>query len=731
MSIIFNEKSKIFQLNTKNTSYQMQVGQFGILFHLYYGAKVLEMEMDYLLQYDDRGFCGNPYEAESNRTFSLDTLPQEYPSFNVGDFRVNCIELQNENGDSAADYRYFSYEIKKGKYNIPGLPAMYATEDKAETLIITLHDIAKNSSLTLYYGVFEELDIITRAAKITNISNNVIKLEKALSVCLDFLYGDMDLLHFYGRHCMERQLERVPLMKGVSSFGSKRGTSSHQHNPFAILCEKNTTEDFGSCYGFSLVYSGNFICEVEVDQINQTRLVMGIHPERFCFTLEKEESFYSPEVVMSYSDQGFGQLSRNYHKAYRHYLCRGKYKTERRPILINNWEATYFDFTSEKLVAIAEDAKKLGIEMLVMDDGWFGKRNDDNSGLGDWTVNEKKIQGGLKNLVEQINAKGIKFGIWFEPEMVSEDSELYRAHPDWALKLPGRNPNRSRYQLVLDMSRKEVRDYLFGAISAILKSANIEYVKWDMNRSICDVYSAQFPIERQGEVSHRYILGLYELLEKITSAFPDVLLEGCSGGGGRFDAGMLYYSPQIWCSDDTDAVERLKIQYGTSFGYPISSMGSHVSASPNHQTGRSCSLKTRGIVAMSGTFGYELDINQMTMEEKEIIKEQIKEFKKYYDLIQEGDYYRLNSPFKDNSFIAWQFVSEDKSESLVNIVQTYAKANAPFLHVKLKGLNPEKYYKINGEERLYKGDALIKAGLPISSHKNDYQGMQFYLKESK
>ena len=445
--------------------------------------------------------------------------------------------------------------------------------------------------------------------------------------------------------------------------------------------------------------------------------------------MEPGECFTTPEVILSFSDKGLGQLSRNYHKAIRNNVCRGKYKTVRRPVLINNWEATYFDFTPEKLVAIAKDAKELGIEMLVMDDGWFGKRDSDFSGLGDWFVNEKKLKGGLKDLVEEVNKTGMKFGIWFEPEMISEDSDLYRAHPDWALTIPGRPFSRARHQLVLDFSREDVRTYIFERMCEILESANIEYVKWDANRHLTDVWSAQLPADRQGEVFHRYILGLYDFLEKLTQRFPDILIEGCSGGGGRFDAGMMYYHPQIWCSDDTDAIERLEIQYGTSFGYPVSTVGSHVSVCPNHQTGRSVSMKTRGIVAMAGTFGYELDITKLSEDDKEMVKVQVEEFKKYYDLIQNGDYYRLTDDGSKSPYVAWEFAAADQREALLNVVVLRAKAN-PMLHtVLVKGLKPDAVYRVEGTEEEYLGAALMSGGYPVPVLWDDYQSTQVHFVE--
>ena len=720
-------KNHVFTLQTKSSTYQMKE-EGGFLFHNYYGPVIGDVDMSYLVCPMDRGFSGQPQEIVDRR-FSLDTRLLEYSAYGTGDYRDYCLHAVYEDGSHVTDLRFVSYEVKEGKYALEGLPAMYQGEEKAETLEITLRDEYKNLEVVLYYGVFEDLDVITRACKIVNQSEEQVRLLRAYSMGLDFDNKDMDMLHFYGRHAMERKMERSPLQHGFQGVESRRGYSSHQQNPFVILCKQDANEEYGWCYGASFVYSGNFSIQAEVSQTDFTRLTVGIQDTQFEFHLDSGESFTAPEVILSFSENGLGQLSRNYHKAIRHNLCRGKYKTERRPVLINNWEATYFDFTPEKLVAIAKDAKELGIEMLVMDDGWFGKRDSDYSGLGDWFVNEKKLKGGLKNLVEEVNKAGMKFGIWFEPEMISEDSDLYRAHPDWALTVPGRSFTRARHQLVLDFSREDVRTYIFDRMCEILESANIEYVKWDANRHLTDVWSAKLPADRQGEVFHRYILGLYDFLEKLTQRFPNLLIEGCSGGGGRFDAGMMYYHPQIWCSDDTDAIERLDIQYGTSFGYPISTVGSHVSVCPNHQTGRSVSMKTRGIVAMAGTFGYELDITRLSQEEKDMVKIQVEEFKKYYSLIQQGDYYRLTDDGRKSPYVAWEFAAEDGTEALLNVVTLRVRAYAMPYTVRIKGLKPEAVYEVEGTGEKYPGAALMNGGYLLPVIWDDYQSVQVHFVE--
>lgn len=716
----------VFQIETADTMYQMKVDAFGVLNHLWYGAKT-GCVMDYLLDYPDVGFSGNIYEAENQRTYSLDTLPLEYASGGVGDFRVPAISVTHENGSCALDLRYQEYHIVKGKYHIPGLPAVYAAEDKAETLEIVLKDTATDVKVILKYGVLEQENVITRSVVVCNQGKTPVILNRVHSLCMDIPYGDWEWIHFHGRHTKERQVERAALIHGIQESSSGRGMSSHQQNPTVLLCERNTTEDHGFCMGAALLYSGGFQTQIERDQLDQTRIVMGIHPDTFAWHLEEGDSFYAPEVMLSCSDKGFAELSHRFHHVIRNNVCRGKYKLSPRPVLINNWEATYFDFNSKKIEEIARQASALGIDMMVLDDGWFGKRDSDCSGLGDWVVNEKKLQGGLGRLIGRINDLGMKFGIWMEPEMVSEDSELYRSHPEWAIRIPGRAPMRGRYQLALDMSNPEVIRYLHRVISKILRENNIEYVKWDINRSICDWYTPTLPERRQLELPHRYILGLYELLERLTGEFPDILFEGCCGGGGRFDAGMLYYCPQTWCSDDTDAHERTVIQYGTSFFYPISTVGSHVSAVPNHQTGRMTSIQARGVVAMAGSFGYELDLNKLSEEEKQEVKDQVKTYKRYQDLIYNGLYYRVCDPMAGKLSV-WEFVAKDQSEVLVQGVVYRAEPNELRRRIRLTGLAEEAYYQVEGEETVYTGAALMAGGILLPEIKGDDVAVQICLK---
>ncbi len=725
MAIKFIDNS--FYLETKNTMYQMKVDEYGILKHIWYGENT-NSDMEYLLDYPDVGFSGNIYEAENHRNYSTDTMPLEYSCSGTGDFRISAVAVQHPNGSNALDLRFKDYAITKGKYSIKGMPSVYDDGNQSETLEITLKDTASDVLVVLKYAVLSDLDIITRSVVVVNNCTEDIKLTKAYSMCLDIPHGNWDWIHFVGRHTMERQIERTPLLHGIQESSSKRGTSSHQQNPSTILCDKDCTETSGSCVGAMLVYSGSFQTKVEYDQLDQTRIVMGISDDNFSWNLKAGEEFYTPEVVLSFSSSGLETLTHNFHNVVRNNICRGQHKLAERPILINNWEATYFDFNEEQLYNIAKKSAELGVDMFVMDDGWFGKRDSDNSGLGDWFVNEDKLKGGLKPLVDKITALGMKFGIWFEPEMVSEDSDLYRKHPEWAIQIPNRKPNRSRYQLVLDMTRIDVRDYLFSVMYDILNSADISYVKWDMNRSICDWYSNNLDSTSQGEMAHRYVLGLYDLLDRLTKAFPNVLIEGCSGGGGRFDAGILSYCPQIWCSDNTDAYCRTKIQYGTSFFYPISTVGSHVSCVPNHQMGRVTPMGARSVTAMAGSFGYELDLNKVSDEEKEEVKLDIQRFKKYGTIIHNGDYYRLSNAMKDN-YSVWEFVSKDKSSALVQGMIYQARSNALRYNIKLRGLDENKKYLLNGTDKVYTGKALMCGGILLPREWGDYFPVEFYFTE--
>ncbi len=725
MGIVYNKEQRTFTLHTRNTSYQMKRGNLDYLLHLYYGPTIGDTDMSYQIRQYDRGFSGNPYESRNERTFSLDAQPQEFSTQQQGDFRTSSIEVVNGDGSYSFHGKVTDHRILKGKYRLDTLPTVFAREgDTVDSLQITLADAVSRVQVVLLYSVFEEADVITRAVRVVNGGDRPIRLKKIMSVCMDFLNGShMDLVSLPGRYGQERQVERQHMNHHIHTIGSVRGSSSHQQNPFVILCDREATEDHGNCYGFSLMYSGNFLAEAELDQYDQLRLVMGIHPKQFDYALSPGETFEGPEVVMAFSGEGFTGLSHKYHDFYRSNLCRSKYVSEvQRPVLINSWEAAFMEFDDVKLLEIAKAARKMGVDLLVMDDGWFGKREDDNSSLGDWVVNKDKIRCGLDRLVEQINELGMKFGIWFEPEMVSEDSDLYRTHPDWAMEIPGRRGVRSRNQLALDMSRKEVQDYLIGSINQILDHANVFYVKWDINRSLADIWSNALPADRQGEVYHRYILGLYRVMDGIIKTHPDILFEGCSGGGGRYDPAMLHYYPQYWVSDNNHPIDRLKLHYGTSFVYPVSTMGAHISDS-----GKLVPLRTKAVVAMCGTFGYELDATHLTEEEQQLCREQSDLFRKYYPLIFSGDYYRLTSPFEPGNMTAWQHVSKDKRESLLSVVVTSLTCNGPQEYIRAKGLLPDAMYTVNGGEETYSGSALMHAGLPIEREVPDYTAFQFHL----
>ena len=728
MAVRFDEKKNLFTLQTLDSTYQMKVDDHGVLLHTYYGAPADETDFSYLIGPEDRGFSGQPGDEKKDRTYSMDYYPLEYPVQGNGDFRVKALKAGFEGEVPALDLRFVSYELKKGKYSLPGLPALFEAEaGEVETLKITLKDRLEEIYVTLFYGVFEKKNVITRAASIENRSGKNVTLKRALSFGLDFMEGDMDLIHFYGKHAGERQFERRNLPHGITEISSSRGTSSHHHNPFVILCDKDTTEDFGNAYGVSFIYSGGFKIQMEKDQVDGIRLVCGLDDEEFLWKLAPGETFVTPEAALSYSEKGLTALSDQFQKAYHANLIRSPWKDKKRPTLVNNWEATYFGFDAEKLLKIAREAADLGLDMLVLDDGWFGKRNDDNSGLGDWFVNEKKLGCTMKELVDRVNALGLKFGIWLEPEMVSEDSDLYRTHPDWVLQIPGREPNRSRNQLVLDLSRKEVREYMKKFIDDTLSCANISYVKWDMNRSVDNVYSAADPTLSQGAIRHKYVLGLYEVMEDMLTRHPDLLLEGCSGGGGRFDAGMLYYAPQIWCSDNTDAIERLRIHYGTSFGYPMSSVSAHVSVCPNHQNGRVTPFKTRGICAMQGSFGYELDLSKLSEEDKAEARRQITVYNENWELFQSGSYYRLNSPMENHDYTAWSYVSKDQRKASLSVIYTDLHGNPKPVRVKLKGLKKDASYDVDGT--VYTGTALMRGGLLIPKPSCNYDSYMVCIHE--
>lgn len=727
MIINYNENLKTFHLKTKNTSYILKMLETGHISHLYWGRKLKADNLEYFFRRRCFGsFCA---DTDNISGFQLELIPQECPTFGATDLRSPSLEFQYEDGTSATDLRYKSHRIYEGKQRLSGLPAVYAeSEEEATSLEITLVDSLKNLEVVLTYNVFEDFDAITRSLKIVNNSDEKINIERVLSANVDFTTDEFDFIQLSGSWGRERHILRNPLRSGSQAIESRRGASSHAQNPFMALCSKDANEEYGDVYGFNLVYSGNFLANVEVDMYRNARAQIGINPFDFKWLLESKEEFQAPEVVLVYSSKGLNGMSQIYHNLYRKRLCRGNYRDKVRPILINNWEATYFDFNEVKIKEIAKEASKLGMELFVLDDGWFGNRNDDKSSLGDWFVNEEKLKGGLSKLAKDINNMGLKFGLWFEPEMISPISKLYEKHPNWCIHIPGRTRSQARSQLILDLSRKEVCDYIIESVSKILESANISYVKWDMNRNMTEVGSLELTSERQRETAHRYILGLYRVMEEITSRFPNILFESCSGGGGRFDPGMLYYMPQTWTSDDTDAIERLKIQFGTSMVYPPISMGCHVSAVPNHQANRTTPLETRGVSAMAGNFGYELDITKLSEEEKEELKEQISLYKEIRETVQFGTLYRLKSPFNSNE-VAWMMISEDKNEVVVSYVRQWALVNESFSNLKLTALDKDSEYEIIGEDTILSGDELMYIGLNIPELYGDYVSKLWKLKK--
>ena len=713
MPIIYNEKTREFHLYNQEISYIIKILDNDQPGQLYYGKRLTHREdFSHLFEYAMRDM--SPYAFEGNSTFSLENIKQEYPTFGCGDMRFPAYEIERENGSHVVEFVYKEHKIYNGKPKLEGLPATYVeSDDEAQTLELVLEDTSINTRIVLLYTIYEAFPVIARSVRFECDSDEKITLLSAMSACVDLPDKDYEMIDLAGVWARERHVRRHKLDYGIQSIYSMRGCSSYQFNPFLALARENADEFQGQVYGFSLVYSGNFLAQTEVDNYDTARVLMGIHPNGFKWTLEKGESFQTPEMVMVYSEAGLNGMSQTFHKLYRTRLARGTWRDKVRPILINSWEAFYFDFDAPKLLGLADVAADLGMELFVLDDGWFGKRDDSTSSLGDWYPNEEKLKGTLKELAEKINAKGLKFGLWIEPEMTNKDSDLYRAHPDWLLAEQGKRICHSRTQYVLDFSKKEVREYIGDMLENLLAEVPVSYIKWDMNRTFSEVFSNGNDREYQGKVCHKYILGVYELYERLTSRFPHVLFESCASGGARFDPGMLYYAPQGWTSDDTDAIERLKIQYGTSMVYPVSCMGSHVSASPNHQTNRVTPIETRADVAYFGTFGYELDLLKLGEEDKAEIRRQIAFMKEKRDLIQKGTFYRLKSPFEGNE-TAWMIVSEDQKKALVGYYRVMQPVNVGFKRLKLKGLKEDICYKVSGYAYDCYGDELMQVGMILS-----------------
>ncbi len=724
MSVFYSGQDRIFHLHTAHTSYQMMVDELGYLFHLYYGPRTEQSHTDVLV-YEDRGFSGNPAEKRTERVYSLNTLPQEYPFWGAGDYRNTAFLMEDPvTHAQGADLRFSSCRILKGKRLLKMLPSARgnASDSGIDTLEIVLRDAVSGVEAVLYYSVYEAEDMITKSLVIRNTGSGTALIRRAATHCLDLTEDNWDLIHFWGRHTMERQPERTPVEHASLSIGSRRGTSSHQHNPGVILAEHSAGECAGRVYGNLLSYSGGFLCEAQKDPYGQTRLLLGISDHQFAWPLAPGEELELPECILSYAEGGFRELTHRYHDFLRKYVIRDPYEGRQRPVLINSWEAAYFDFNADTIAGLAKEAKKLGLDMVVMDDGWFGERSDDNRGLGDWQVNEKKLGCSLGELIRKVNAEGMEFGIWIEPEMINTDSELYREHPDWVMQIPGRQPVFARNQLVLDFSRAEVRNYIFDSICRVLDQGPVSYVKWDMNRSIYEVYSAE---NAAGTVLYRFVLGIYEFLQRLTCRYPELLIEGCSGGGGRFDAGMLSYTPQIWCSDNTDAADRVKIQYGTSFFYPVSTVGAHVSACPNHQTGRTVPLKTRSIVAMAGTYGFELDPAKLAEEEKEFLREELRVFRSLSSLIATGDYYRLSDPLKED-YAVWAIASKDKKTYLLSAVLLEGGPGTE-LTIFPEGLDANYSYQSSENGTIEVGAKLLEKGIKLRFDEGRYDSVRVIL----
>ncbi len=714
--VIITKIGNTVHLQGKSTSYIMFIDEHRNLLHFYYGNKIATDDYSLMRnQWDKRfGFASN--------FFSLDAQAREYPDYGRTDLRIPAYEINNKYGNTTGELKVQDLIIHKNEpADIKDMPGLFKGNCHADTLEVILCDDAVDFEVRLFYTVFDEYDIVARNAVLKNKSDRAISLESAFSLCLDLPIDSYDMIYFPGSWGREREMQRIPLKMGLKAeVSSARGGSSSQMNPFVMIATDNADENNGSVYGFSLIYSGNHATIAMTDHNMGLRILQGINPNEFRWTLKPSESFCTPQSVVCYSNKGFGKMSREFHDVFRNNIMKNSWCEKDRPILVNNWEGTYFDFDEEKLLKMARRAKDAGIEMFVLDDGWFGNRDDDKRSLGDWVVNTKKLPSGLKGLAEKINDIGLDFGLWIEPEMVNPDSDLYRAHPDWTVHVDERVPVESRHQLILDLSREEVCDYIVKAICDVIAGANIKYVKWDMNRQMTDM-------PRPG-YNHEYTLGYYRIMKAITEAFPDVLFEGCSSGGARFDPGVLAYMPQIWTSDNSDAIARLKIQYSTSMFSPAYSIVAHVTKSPNEQCGRITSLKTRGDTALMGSFGYELDTTKLSENEMDEIRSLTERAKKLRSLIRKGDFYRLVSPFETN-YCSWQVVSKDKKKVFFYACRVLVNANLPDPNVKLMGLNPDKHYRNIETGEIFGGDMLMYVGLKIEYPRYDFSTVTYEFEE--
>ncbi len=687
MPIEWRQEDGQFHLHNGRVSLVLRVLEDGSLGHLYFGGS-LPAGRSY------RHLGPDPFEGFSNHVG--DPVPLAYPTSGTGDFRIPALVVVVADGSTALAARFRSHRILPGKLGLDGLPSTYVEDDdEADTLEVTLGDEPAGIEVDLRFTLFRDRPIVARSAAIRNTGTAPADLLCAMSLALDLPDSDWRLIGLAGSWARERHVIERALVPGRQSISSTRGASGHQHNPFIALRRPTTDEAHGEVYGFNLVYSGNFLAEAEVDPYGTTRVRLGIEPSTFRWRLDPGAAFTTPEAIIAFSDAGLAALSDAFHGLLRERLAVGPWRDRPRPVLINNWEATYYDFDADRLVGIATAARDLGIELFVLDDGWFGARDDDTTSLGDWFVDRRKLPGGIDSVARRITDLGIGFGLWIEPEMVSRQSRLFEAHPDWAIGVPGRPRTESRQQLVLDMARPEVVDHLAEVLSEVLRSAPISYVKWDMNRNITEPWTPSLPADRQGEFFHRYILGVYELYRRLTARFPDVLFESCASGGGRFDAGLMAFAPQGWTSDGTDAIERLRIQWGTSLSYPLSAMGAHVSAVPNHQVGRVTPLQTRAAVAFFGVFGYELDPTVLADGERAAIRDQIAFYKRHRELFQRGRFLRLVSPFSGNrDRTAWMVVSGDRQMAVVGTYRILGTPDPGSDRLRLSGLDPEATYRV-------------------------------------
>lgn len=701
-------EQNMFHLRGKDISYIIEISKEGYLYHRYFGKKLSSNPAFYQPWLP----VWASYHPEND--ISLEAAAQEYPAYGLTDLKTPAYLIQNRYGNTMAEPVYRSHRIFDGKPRLAGLPATYDNADTAQTLEITVQDDVSGIRLVHSYTVFEEFDVVCRNTKIINMTDTPLRVEAAASACLDLPDNGYEATYLAGRWTRERKPTKVPVRQGKIEISNARGGSGHQINPFVMLSRPDATEKAGEVFGFCLVYSGNHATVIEQSQYQTTRVIMGINP--FCFEAEVSDEFQTPECILAYSAEGFGALSRTYHDLIRNNLCRGTWKHTPRPIVVNNWEATVFDFNEEKLLEIVETASRVGIDMFVLDDGWFGKRDDDFRSLGDWVVNKKKLPSGIDGLAKKVNQHNMGFGLWFEPEMVNPDSDLYRAHPDWAIHVPGRRPVEARHQLVLDLTKPEVRDYIIESVSAVLSQANVSYVKWDMNRHIGDMPYPGF--------NHAYILGLYQIIDTLTTRFPDVLFESCSGGGGRFDAGLLYYMPQVWTSDNTDAIDRCMIQYGTSFAYPPCTMSAHVT-STGHSRHIPATLKTKADVAYCAIFGYELDLTALSDADLEEIRQQIALYRTIQPLVMQGDFYRLTNPLTENLY-GWELAAKDGSEAFACFVLTMAEQYGRKQLVRFEGLEPNALYRERRSGACYTGDILMYMGIALDLSEGDFQSATFH-----